>query len=241
MLDHAATAASRPPVQAGVSLPGPPGIPDGPVPEDVLLEMVPRMLAGSMNPANPGYIGHMDPLPTTMSMLGDLIVAALNNMLSLEMSPVFSRLEPLLLREFAALFGLGDQAGGVLVSGGSLGNLQALTVARSVAFQCRDSGIADLDRQPVLFASAEAHTSIQKATMMLGIGTGGVIPVATGPGSRMDPAQLRLAIERAYAAGQAPFCVVATAGSIDPLEEIGRIAREYGGSGSTSMPSMPVP
>ncbi len=234
VLDHATTAAGRPPVPGNISLAVPSGIPDDPTPESDLLEMLPGILASSMNPANPGYIGHMDPLPSTMSILGDLIVAALNNnMLSLEMSPVFSRLEPLLLREFAALFGLGDLAGGVLLSGGSLGNLQALTVARNVAFQCRDTGIAGLDRQPVLFASAEAHTSIQKAAMMLGLGTGSVIPVASGAGSRMDPVELRRAIERANAAGQAPFCVVATAGtttvgSIDPLEEIGRIAREYG-------------
>lgn len=234
VIDHAATAAGRSPMPEDISPPGSVDIPDDSTPEADLLEMLPRVLAGSMNPANPGYIGHMDPLPTTMSMLGDLIVAALNNnMLSLEMSPVFSRLEPLLLREFAALFGLGDRAGGVLVSGGSLGNLQALAVARNVAFACRDSGIAGLDRRPVLFASAEAHTSIQKAAMMLGLGTGAVIPVATSPGARMDPVELCRAIERVKAAGQAPFCIVATAGtttagSIDPLEEIGRVAREYG-------------
>jgi glutamate/tyrosine decarboxylase-like PLP-dependent enzyme len=234
VLTHLQNAADRSPLPEASHLPNAAGIPDAPASEDELLAHLQSMLAGSMNAAHPAFIGHMDSMPTTISFLGEMVTAAVNNnMLSLEMSPLFSRLESRLLQEFAALFGLGARAGGVLLSGGSLANLQALAVARNIKFDALKRGITALTRSPVLFASEVAHTSIQKAAMLLGLGAASVIPVKTNANSQMETGELRRAIENAGQAGKVPFCIVATAGTtttgnIDPLAEIGRVAREYG-------------
>ncbi|TVQ11888.1 MAG: aspartate aminotransferase family protein [Leptolyngbya sp. DLM2.Bin27] len=208
------------------------GIPDQPTAIAPLLETLGHLMAQAMNPAHPGYMGHMDPLPTTASIVGDWAAAALNNnMLSVEMSPALSRLEPLLLADLARLFGLGEQAGGLLTSGGSLANLQALTVARNVKLNCLQAGLAG-GPPPVIFTSELAHTSIQKAAMVLGLGLGGVVLVPAGANAQMEVAALERAIETAIAQGQRPFAVVATAGTtvtgnIDPLAKIAAIARHH--------------
>lgn len=210
------------------------GIPAQSVPLPELLTQLEPLLAQSMNPANPGYLGHMDPVASTASVIGDAIAALLNNnLLSVEMSPSFSRLETTVLRELAQRFGLGDKAGGLLLSGGSLANLQAIALARNWALQVQETGLAGLAQKPVLFASEAAHTSIQKAAMLLGLGSQAVIPIATDRRGRMQVAALTEAIALARRQGQRPFGLVATAGttvtgSIDPLPELGAIARAEG-------------
>lgn len=223
--------------EARAPLPEEPTVPsaaiaDAPRPASELVEELETVVEDSMNPAHPGYVGHMDTMPTTVSVLGDLVASAVNNnMLSVEMSPVFSELEVRLTESVAAEFGLGPDAGGVLTSGGSLANLHALSVARNHAFDVLESGLAGLDREPVLFASEAAHTSLRKAAMLLGLGTEAVVPVETDERSRMRPEALQRAVARAERDGVAPFCVVATAGTtttgnVDPLPAIGEIAAD---------------
>ncbi|MGB3135227.1 MAG: aspartate aminotransferase family protein [Nodosilinea sp.] len=232
ILNYLARAGDRPPLPAvkDISFSG---IPEQPTAIAPLLETLGDLMAQSMNPAHPGYMGHMDPLPSTASIVGDWVAAALNNnMLSVEMSPTLSRLEPLLLAEIAQLFGLGKTAGGLLTSGGTLANLQALTVARNVQLGCLHKGLTG-SPPPIIFASELAHTSIQKAAMLLGLGINGVVPVPTNDQAQMDAGALEAKIQAAIARGQQPFAVVATAGTtvtgnIDPLPAIARIAKAYG-------------
>lgn len=205
-------------------------LPNSSVDIELLLKEITPHLHQSMNAAHPGYIGHMDSIPTTVSIIADMLVAALNNnMLSVEMSPVFSRLETLLLRQIAHQFRLGPTANGVLVSGGSLANLQALIVARNQAFNALETGITSA-RQPVFFVSDVAHTSFKKAAMIMGLGTQAAIPVSTNHNSQIEIDDLTIKLKQANANGQQPFAIVATAGttvtgSIDPIIKMARIAK----------------
>ncbi|MEM6450560.1 MAG: aminotransferase class V-fold PLP-dependent enzyme [Cyanobacteria bacterium P01_D01_bin.105] len=208
-------------------------IPEQAVEIEVLLERVRSQIRHAMNAAHPGYIGHMDSIPTTLSVIGDWLTAALNNnMLSVEMSPVFSRLEPLVMQQIAARFGLAASAGGVMVSGGSLANLQALTVARNVAFNAINTGVVGLNQQPVFFVSEVAHTSVQKAAMVMGLGAEAAISIRTNANSQMDVDDLKHQLAQTTQRGQVPFAIVATAGTtvtgnIDPIEAIAEIAQSH--------------
>ncbi len=210
-------------------------IPEWGMPWSDLLEKLLPLVQGGMNPAHPGYLGHMDPIASTASILGDAIAAQMNNnLLSVEMSPTLSRLEQAVLRQLARQqFGLGPQSGGLLLSGGSLANLQALAVARNHHFPVQAHGLGVLGLRPVLLASEAAHTSLQKAAMLLGLGSEAVLPVATDAQGRMRLEAARQVLADARLLGQQPFCLVATAGttvtgSIDPLPELAVLAREAG-------------
>lgn len=232
LLREMGEAATRSPLPPLTQLPSP-TIPSQGLSAEALLSQLKVIIQQSMNAAHPGYLGHMDSIPSTVSLLGDLVAAALNNnMLSVEMSPVFSRLEPLLLKEIATMFGLPEMAGGVLVSGGSLANLQAIAVARNHQFPILDQGLVGLDKPPVFFTSEAAHTSFKKAAMVLGLGSNAAVGVATDERGKLDCRALEAAIAQAQQAGKAPFAIVATAGTtvtgnIDPMEEMAAIAREH--------------
>jgi aromatic-L-amino-acid decarboxylase len=84
-----------------------------------------------------------------------------------------------------------------------------------------------------IYASAETHTWIHKASDLAGLGTESIRWIATDSHLRMDVTALRRTIEEDTAAGDLPFMAVGTAGSVstgavDPLAEIAKVCRECG-------------
>ena len=234
VLDHLADAASRTPSPEPRAFPNFFVLPETPLTEDELFERAQFVLRQSRNLAHPGYIGNMESMPTTMAVAGTMLMAASkNNMLAEEMAPFLTDVEPAVMRWFAGRFGLGANSGGGMLACGTLANLQALVTARNARLTNSRNGLWGRQRSPVVLASESAHTSLQKAAMVMGLGTSGVIPVHADEHSRMDIDDLQQKIRRSRDAGQEPFCVVATAGTtitgnIDPLPAIARVAAEHG-------------
>ena len=197
------------------------------LPPEALLEDLQLVMDGAFNPVHPGSMAHLDPPPLTASVAADLICAGLNNnLLAEELSPSLSRLERSLTAWMAEALGLGERAGGVAASGGSLSNLMALVVARQ---QAGLVGASDA----VVFCSADAHVSIAKALMVMGLPPQALRQVPVDGEGRMCPEQLRQGLDQAHAAGQPVLAVVATAGTtvrgaVDPLAALAPLCREHG-------------
>jgi aromatic-L-amino-acid decarboxylase len=90
-----------------------------------------------------------------------------------------------------------------------------------------------LHRPGAIYATREAHHTVQRAAGVLGLGRAAVRPIACDEQMRMDVVDLRLALETDRAAGVLPVAIVANAGTtntgaIDPIAEIAAVAREHG-------------
>lgn len=187
----------------------------------------------SMNASSVGYIGQMDSIPNIGAIVGDLVTASINNnMLANEMSPFLTELEQKIVEVFSKWFGFDSNSGGVMTSGGTLANIQALTVARNIKLNLNQGSLAGLDKHPVFFASEHAHSSIEKASMLLGIGVDNLIKIKSDDRGKMSIEDLRNRINQSLDDNQVPFAVVSTygttnSGSIDPADDIQKICNEY--------------
>ena len=87
-------------------------------------------------------------------------------------------------------------ASGLLVSGGSMANLVALTVARNVkaGYDVRAEGVAASQQQMVVYASTEVHSCNQKAVELMGLGSQGLHKIPVLADYRIDLAALEAAI-----------------------------------------------
>lgn len=146
----------------------------------------------------------------------------------------FNFLEELSLQWLASMCGIAPLQG-VYSSGGSVANLLALGAARQFAFEQvgHDAAAHGLDRPVCLYASEQAHHTIQRSAAVLGLGRRSVRAIACDGQSRMRADELSRAMASDRQAGVLPIAIVANAGTtntgaIDPLQAIGEIAREHG-------------
>ncbi len=146
----------------------------------------------------------------------------------------FNFLEELSLRWLADMFGLVSMQG-VYSSGGSVANLLALGAARQSAFERlgRDPAADGMDRSVAVYATAEAHHTIQRSAGVLGLGRRAVREIPCDERGRMRVDALRRAVAEDRRAGVLPMAIVASAGTtntgaIDPLRSLGEFARENG-------------
>ncbi len=125
----------------------------------------------------------------------------------------------------------------ILFSGGSSASLNALSVARYKAakddgWNIRKEGLQGNHPIFKIYASDQAHSSIQRCVEMLGLGTDSLCVVPSNENFQMNTSDLSAMIEADLAAGHRPFCVVASAGStntgiIDPLNDIADLCETH--------------
>ena len=204
---------------------------------EVILKDVDRLiLPGITHWNHPAFFAYFGISGSGPGIIGELISAALNvNAMLWRTSPAATELEQRTLRWVAEMLGLPTDWFGEITDTASASSLYALAAAREAAgLDIREHGMAGRDDLPPLaiYTSTQAHSSIDKAAIALGIGRHWTRHVETDAEFRMRPDLLEQAIKSDLAAGVKPLAVVATVGttsstSIDPVPALADICERY--------------
>jgi len=185
---------------------------------------------------HPRFMAVITSSAAPIGTLGDLLAASVNpNVGAWPGAPMGTEIEAQTIRWIAEMIGFPTDCGGLLVSGGSMGNFVGFLAGRlaKAPWDVRASGMMGKhSRQMRLYASGETHTWIHKATDMFGLGADAIRWIPVDEQLRMDTSALRDQLKKDIEAGDVPFLVVGTAGTVstgavDPLPEMAALCREY--------------
>ncbi|MFN8620579.1 MAG: pyridoxal-dependent decarboxylase [Chloroflexota bacterium] len=221
------------PGELSAALGGP--VPAAPVPLDAILADVDALVTPNVTHwQHPGFFAYFPSSASGPGILGEMLMSTLvANAMLWRTSPVATELEGVVVGWLRDALGLPAAFDGLLTDTASTSSLTALAAARQAATgDAAAAGIAGT--APLrIYASTEAHSSIEKAAMTLGIGRAGVRRIATDGALAMDVAALEAAIAEDRAAGWRPAAIVATIGTtsstaIDPVDAIADVAAREG-------------
>jgi aromatic-L-amino-acid/L-tryptophan decarboxylase len=185
---------------------------------------------------HPKFFGYITSSATPIGSLADMLASSVNpNVGAWGIAPIATEIEIQTIRWIAEMINYPVDCGGVMVSGGNMANFVGFLCARraKASWDIRKEGMSTNDNHKmILYASTEAHTWIQKAADLFGLGTNSIRWINVDGNQKMNINELKKLIEQDIANGDKPFMVVGTAGSValgvvDPLQEIHKICKEH--------------
>lgn len=179
---------------------------------------------------HPSFFAYFAITGSGPGILGELLASALNvNGMLWKTSPAATELEEVVMDWLRQMLGLPVGLFGIIMDTASVASLCAIAAAREAVrdHPFREEGMTGGPRLR-LYTSEQAHSSIEKAGITLGLGERGVRKIPVDREFRMDAGALRRTVAEDRAAGWRPFCVVATVGttsttSVDPVAAIADI------------------
>lgn len=195
------------------------------------------LLPGLTHWNHPGFMAYFPSTGSGPGVLAEFLTAALNQQAMLwRTSPAATELEETVLGWVRALLKLPATFEGVITDGGSASNLLALLAAREDAIpDVKTRGLAGRRDIPpfALYCTEHAHSSVDKAAVVLGLGRQAIRRIPVDADFRMRATDLQKAIRADRRAGFRPLAVVATVGttsvsSIDPVSAIAEVCEGEG-------------
>ncbi|HEX6650365.1 MAG TPA: pyridoxal-dependent decarboxylase [Pyrinomonadaceae bacterium] len=206
-------------------------------PMEQIIADVDRLIAPALTHwSHPSFFAYFATSTSGPGIFGELLSAAFDNKSMLwRTSPASTELEEVALDWLRQMMGLDPGMIGIIYDTASVSSMHAIAAAREgVEQRIREEGMSGRPDLPLLrvYVSEQAHSSIEKAVITLGLGQRGLRKIPTDSEFRMDVDALADAINEDKRNGYLPFCIVATVGttstsSIDPVEKIIPIGEEH--------------
>src|SRR5882724_4790743 len=184
---------------------------------------------------HPSFHAYFSISASAPGILADLLSSTLNvNAMLWKTSPVATELETVTLNWLRQMMGLSDEFEGIIYDTSSVATMHAIAAAReALTLNIREEGMSGREDLPRLrlYTSEHSHSSVDKGSILIGIGQSGIRKIPVDAEFRMRPDALAAAIDEDIANGWLPFCVVATIGttstsSVDPVAEIAEICKK---------------
>ena len=184
---------------------------------------------------HPNFHGLFSTSTSAAGIFGEMLAATFDMKAMLwRTAPASTELEEVVLDWLRQMMNLEAGFKGIIYDTASVSTLHAIAAAREkLDLNIRENGMSGRADLPLLrvYSSEQAHSSVEKAVLLLGLGQKGLRKIETDDQFKMRPDRLREAIEEDKRAGFLPFCVVATVGttsttSIDPIPEIAAVCEE---------------
>ena len=194
------------------------------------------VMPGIVHWGHPAFLGYFGSTSNGPALLGEIAAAALNvSAMTWKTSPAATELETVVLGWIRRMMGLPEEFTGVVYDTASVAVMHALAAAREAAGKdIRRRGIAGRhDLAPMrVYASDQAHHSLEKAMVLLGLGEENAVRIPTDAAFRIDPRVLETRMREDARSSLRPLAVVATVGttstaSIDPVGAIADICRTH--------------
>jgi aromatic-L-amino-acid decarboxylase len=184
---------------------------------------------------HPNFFGYFPSNGLLASVLGDYVSTGLGVLgLSWQSSPALTEVEEVVTDWLRQMCGLSHEWTGVIQDTASTSTLVALISAREKIsrYGASRGGLQDEPRPLVVYVSAQAHSSVDKAALLAGFGRHNVHLVPTDAAHAMMADALDAMIERDREAGATPCAVVATIGTttstaVDPVAALASVARKH--------------
>jgi aromatic-L-amino-acid/L-tryptophan decarboxylase len=216
----------------------PSSAPDGPdALEAILADYAALIEPNATHWQHPGFFAYFASTASGPGILGEMLTAAIQqNPMLWRTSPAGTELEQVVVQWLRAALGLPDGFDGLITDTASTSTLIALAAARQAAgIDAAAAGLAGRPDLPALrvYASEEAHSSVEKACMTLGLGRASLVRIPTNDRFELRAELLEAAIAADRTAGRLPVAIVATVGttsstSVDPVAAIADIAERAG-------------
>ena len=204
---------------------------------EAILADVDRLIVPALTHwSHPSFFAYFATSTSAPGIFGELLSAAFDVKSMLwRTSPAATELEEVVLDWLRQMIGLDNGMSGFIYDTASVSSLHAIAAAREgVDLRIREEGMSGRNDLPLLrvYASEQAHSSIDKGIITLGLGQRALRKIPADSEFRMDAKALAESIDEDKRNGMLPFCVVATVGttstsSVDPVPAIVEICEKH--------------